>query len=235
MGIPEKRALVLLSGGLDSATALAVTMTKFDEVFALTFKYGQRHEVEIEAARKIAGVFGVTGHKFLHLNLREIGGSALTDDIEVPVNRSDVEIAGGIPITYVPARNAIFLTVAMGYAEVNHIANIVIGVNSLDYSGYPDCRPEFIDAFQAMANLALKATVEREFKIKIEAPLIHLKKSEIIRTGNELGVDFSICISCYDPGENGEACGECDSCILRRKGFEEAGIADPTIYRQPVK
>ncbi len=223
-------AVVLLSGGLDSTTTLAVAKSQGYDINALTFRYGQRHEIEIEAARKIAEAMRVNHHVVIDIDLRLFGGSALTDNIEVPKDRSKEEMAGDIPITYVPARNTIFLSFAVAWAEVLRASDIFIGVNALDYSGYPDCRPEFIRAYQAMANLATKAAVEGTQKITIHTPLISLTKAEIIRKGLELGVDYSLTRSCYDPSPLGEACGRCDSCQLRRKGFREAGSADPAPY-----
>jgi 7-cyano-7-deazaguanine synthase len=225
-----KRAVVLLSGGLDSATALAVALRDRHEVFALSFAYGQRHAWELEAAKKIAARACVTEHRIASVDMRAIGGSALTSDTQVPKHRSLGEMAGGIPVTYVPARNTIFLSYALAWAEVLGSGDIFIGVNALDYSGYPDCRPEYIEAFERMANLATKAAVSGERHIRIHAPLIAMTKGEIIRLGIELGVDYSLTSSCYDPSPSGEACGACDSCLLRKKGFREAGIADPTRY-----
>lgn len=223
------KAVVILSGGLDSTTCLAVAADRGFEPCALTFDYGQRHRVELEAARRVARSFGVSHHLVLELPLRKIGGSALTDTMEVP--KDQPEIGGStIPVTYVPARNTIFLSLALGWAEVLGAADIFIGVNALDYSGYPDCRPEYIRAFERMANLALKETVEGRLTIRVHTPLIRLSKAEIIRKGVALGVDYSLTLSCYDPDPEGRACGRCDSCRLRRKGFQEAGVADPTPY-----
>lgn len=226
-----KPAIVLLSGGLDSSTTLAVAKTEGFEVHALSFRYGQRHEIELQAATRIAAAFGIDDHVVVDIDLRKFGGSALTSDIAVPKSRSAQEIGAGIPITYVPARNTIFLSFAMGWAEVLGVQDIFIGVNALDYSGYPDCRPEFIVAFEKMANLATKAAVEGTARLTIHTPLLHLTKAKIIRLGTKLGVDYSLTVSCYDPSVEGEACGECDSCQLRQKGFAEAGFEDPIRYR----
>lgn len=227
----RRRAVVLLSGGLDSTTTLAIARELCFLPFALSFRYGQRHEFELQAATKIAQAMGVEQHVIVDIDLRSFGGSALTSDIDVPKGRSAHEMSEGIPVTYVPARNTIFLSFALAWAEVLECSDIFIGVNALDYSGYPDCRPEFINAFQALANLATKAGVEGKTEVTIHAPLIHLSKAEIIKKGSELGVDYSLTSSCYDPNGLGEACGLCDSCQLRRKGFLEAGILDPTRYR----
>lgn len=226
----NQRAVVLLSGGLDSTTTLAIAKERRFSPFALSFRYGQRHKLELEAASRVARALGVEQHTTVDIDLRCFGGSALTSDIDVPKGRSPEEMSQGIPITYVPARNTIFLSFALAWAEVLECSDIFIGVNALDYSGYPDCRPEFIEAFQRLANLATKAGVEGAAKVAIHAPLINLSKAEIIRKGIELGVDYSLTISCYDPSELGEACGLCDSCQLRRKGFLEAGVVDPTRY-----
>jgi len=227
----RRRAVVLLSGGLDSTTTLAIAKEQCFLPFALSFRYGQRHEFELQAATRIAKDAGVAQHTIVDIDLRSFGGSALTSDIDVPKGRSSEEMSEGIPITYVPARNTIFLSFALAWAEVLECSDIFIGVNALDYSGYPDCRKEFIEEFQKLANLATKAGVEGKTKVTIHAPLIHLSKAEIIRKGTELGVDYSLTSSCYDPSGLGEACGLCDSCQLRRKGFLEAGIVDPTRYR----
>lgn len=221
------RAVVLLSGGLDSATTLAVAAREGFEPCALSFAYGQRHAVEVAAARRVAAAFGVRRHLVLEVDLRAIGGSALTADLPVP--KGDVA-ATGIPVTYVPARNTIFLAFALGWAEVLGADDIFIGVNAVDYSGYPDCRPEFIRAFQELANRATRAAVEEGRPVRIRAPLIELTKAGIIELGRELGVDFALTTSCYDPTPQGLACGECDSCRLRRRGFADAGVADPTRY-----
>ncbi len=225
-----KRAVCLLSGGLDSATVLACAKRDGFEVYALSFDYGQRHHIELEAARRVAGAAGVARHCILNIDLRAFGGSALTGEIEVPKGRSAEEMAGGIPITYVPARNTIFLSFALAWAEVLGAGDIYIGVNAIDYSGYPDCRPEFIAAFERMANLATKAGVEKTLEIRVHTPLIQLSKAGIIRLGVSLGVDYSLTHSCYDPAPHGVPCGQCDSCRLRRAGFEAAGIEDPLEY-----
>ncbi|HOV86349.1 MAG TPA: 7-cyano-7-deazaguanine synthase QueC [Syntrophobacteraceae bacterium] len=221
------KAVVLLSGGVDSTTCLAVAKKEGFDLYALSFFYHQRHGVEIEAARRVATAFRVKEHLVLDLPLNRIGGSALTDAIEVPKDTPGAAMEVGIPVTYVPARNTIFLSLALGWAEVLGAADLFIGVNAVDYSGYPDCRPEFIRAFEAMANLALKATVEQRMTMRIHTPLMHLSKARIIRYGAELGVDYSLTHSCYDPDPRGRACGRCDSCVLRSRGFREAGIPDP--------
>ncbi len=223
----NKRAVVLLSGGIDSATAGAVARTEGYELHALTFRYGQRHVREVESAKRIAAALGAKQHLILDLDLRQIGGSALTDQIPVPKGRGMEEIGAGIPITYVPARNTIFLSYALAWAEVLGSEDIFLGVNAIDYSGYPDCRPEYIAAFERMANLATKAGVGGRSKLTIHTPLIHLTKAQIIRRGAALCVDFALTWSCYDPTPDGRPCGACDSCILRQKGFAEAGIPDP--------
>ncbi|GHU05918.1 7-cyano-7-deazaguanine synthase [Alphaproteobacteria bacterium] len=220
-----------MSGGLDSATCLAIARHRGFDLIALSFSYGQRHEVELVAARSLARAFGVARHIVFPLNLASFGGSALTDDIPVPKDRDGLCMAEGIPVTYVPARNTIFLSIAMALAEVEKAQDIFIGVNAVDYSGYPDCRSDFIRAFQTMANLATKAAVEDGRALTIHTPLIDKSKAEIIKTGVALGVDYALTISCYDPTPEGEACGHCDACILRRNGFMEAGIPDPTRYR----
>ncbi|MBW2645946.1 MAG: 7-cyano-7-deazaguanine synthase QueC [Deltaproteobacteria bacterium] len=225
-----KKAVCLLSGGIDSTTALAIAKNEGFELYALTFRYGQRHIFEVESARTIARQFVVKEHLVLDIDLGVIGGSALTSTIPVPKDRKAEEITRGIPVTYVPARNTIFLSYALAWAEVINAETIFIGVTAVDYSGYPDCRPEYIAAFERMANLATKATTEGKFAIHINTPLINLSKAEIIKKGIELGIDYSITHSCYDPDKEGRACGRCDSCLLRKKGFEEAGIVDPTIY-----
>jgi 7-cyano-7-deazaguanine synthase len=221
------KAVVLLSGGLDSTTTLAIAKAEGFEVYALSLRYGQRHQVELDNASYVAKAIGVSQHIMVDIDLRLFGGSALTSDIEVPKYRSQLEMGSGIPVTYVPARNTIFLSFALAWAEVLEANNIYIGVNALDYSGYPDCRPEFIDAYENMANLATKAAVEGSHRIKIHVPLIHLTKAQIIQRGLDLGVDYSITSSCYDPAPNGAPCGHCDSCQLRAKGFAEAGVVDP--------
>jgi 7-cyano-7-deazaguanine synthase len=227
----QKRAVVLLSGGVDSSTTLAIAKSEGFDIHALSFRYGQRHEVELRAAQKIASVLGVDKHIIIEIDLRSFGGSALTSDIDVPKGRSTEAMASGIPVTYVPARNTIFLSFALAWAEVLGAQHVFIGVNALDYSGYPDCRPEFIAAFEHLANLATKAGVEGTARFVVHAPLIQMSKGQIIRTGIDLGVDYSLTLSCYDPSPEGEACGECDSCLLRRKGFADAGLADQTKYR----
>jgi 7-cyano-7-deazaguanine synthase len=224
-----KRAVVLLSGGLDSATTLAIAKEEGYEIFALSFRYGQRHEIEIVSAQEVAKSFGVSEHRVIEIDLRGFGGSALTDAIDVPKNRGQDEMASGIPVTYVPARNTIFLSYALAWAEVIGAPDIFIGVNALDYSGYPDCRPEFITQFEKLAQVATKAGVEGRH-YQIHAPLIEMTKEQIIREGTKLGVQFSLTTSCYDPAPDGRACGQCDSCLLRAKGFREAGIPDPTRY-----
>jgi len=220
------RAVILLSGGLDSATALAIAKNEGRECLALSIVYGQRHRVELEAAKRVAQTMGVAEHVIEPLDLRVFGASALTSDIDVP---KDSVGAPGIPVTYVPARNTIFLAVALGYAEARDAKEIWIGVNALDYSGYPDCRPEFIDAFQQVIWKGTRSGVEHH-EPRLVAPLMHMTKADIIRRGVTLGVDYAITHSCYDPTRDGRACGHCDSCLLRRKGFEEAGVADPTNY-----
>jgi 7-cyano-7-deazaguanine synthase len=221
----QPKAVVLLSGGLDSATVLAIARAEGFACYALSFAYGQRHAVELEAARRVASALGAVEHKTTTIDLRIFGGSALTSDLPVPKDREDM--SAGVPITYVPARNTIFLSFALAWAEVLGSNDIYIGVNALDYSGYPDCRPEYIAAFQTMADLATKAGVESRQRLRIRAPLIAWTKAQIIRRGLELGVDYGLTTSCYDPGPEGKACGHCDSCVLRRKGFEEVGVADP--------
>ncbi|MDT5061135.1 MAG: 7-cyano-7-deazaguanine synthase [Acidobacteriota bacterium] len=227
----KRRAVVLLSGGLDSTTTLAIAQSEGYETFALTFRYGQRHQVEIEAARRIAALNAVAEHVVAQIDLRAFGGSALTDDIAVPKGRTVDEMAEGIPVTYVPARNTIFLSFALGWAEVLGASDIFIGVNALDYSGYPDCRPEYIEAFQRMADLATKAGVEGKQKLVIHTPLINLTKAQIVKKGIELGVDYSLTITCYDPSHDGAACGQCDACLLRLKGFAENALTDPARYQ----
>jgi 7-cyano-7-deazaguanine synthase len=223
-------AIVLLSGGLDSATALAIAREEGFTPCAISFRYGQRHGVEIEAARRVARASGIADHAIIDIDLRMIGNSALTDDIAVPKGRSIAGMSEGIPVTYVPARNTIFLSFALAWAEAMDAFDIFIGVNALDYAGYPDCRPEYVSAFEAMANLATKVAVEGRGRISIHAPLIQLTKAEIIRKGVTLGVDYSLTRSCYDPSEDG-ACGRCDACLLRLQGFAENGIDDPAKYR----
>jgi 7-cyano-7-deazaguanine synthase len=226
----KKKAVVLSSGGIDSTTAMAIARNEGYELYSLTFDYGQRHAVELEASKKTAEALGALQHLVIRIDLGKIGGSALTADIAVPHGRSEEEMTSGIPVTYVPARNTIFLSYALAWAEVLEAVDILIGVNAVDYSGYPDCRPEYIRAFEVMANLAIKAAVERRMKISIRTPLIDMTKAEIIRKGTKLGVDYRLTHSCYDPDAQGRACGDCDSCLLRKKGFREAGIPDPTVY-----
>ena len=220
-------AVVLLSGGLDSATTLAIAIHEGFTPFALSFAYGQRHVIELDAARRVADAFGVKRHIIVPIDLRVFGGSALTADLPVPKDRNADEMTRGIPITYVPARNTIFLSFALAWAEVLKCHDIFLGVNALDYSGYPDCRPEYVAAFEAMANLATKAGVEDGQRLRVHAPLIQMSKAEIIRRGLSLGVDYGLTSSCYDPTAEGVACGHCDSCVLRRRGFEEIGMSDP--------
>jgi len=230
--MPEnlKKAVVLLSGGLDSTTTLAIAKKERFNILALSFDYGQRHAFEIEAARRIAASHGVVKHVIATIDLREFGGSALTSALEVPKNRSINEMSREIPVTYVPARNTIFLSFALAWAEVEGCNDIFIGVNALDYSGYPDCRPEYIEAFQTMANLATKAGVENRQRLTIHTPLIMLSKAQIIKKGLDLGVDYSLTSTCYDPSPTGEACGTCDACQLRLKGFSENNLSDPISY-----
>ena len=226
----KKPAVVLLSGGLDSATVASIAGNEGFAVNALSFSYGQRHRYELEAARRVAKSLGVAQHRVATIDLRAFGGSALTDDIDVPKGRSAAEMEDGIPVTYVPARNTIFLSFALAWAEVLGASDIFIGVNALDYSGYPDCRPDFIRAYETMANLATKAGVEGHQHLTIHAPLMKMTKAEIIREGLKLGVDYSLTSSCYDPAPDGKPCGQCDSCVLRRKGFRENGVDDPLPY-----
>src|SRR5215212_140295 len=227
-------AVLLLSGGLDSTTMLAYAKDRGFDVHAMTFRYGQRHAAEIEAARRVARHYGVRDHVVVDIDLRTFGGSALTADIAVPKDRTDDAIAKGIPITYVPARNTIFLSFCLAWSEVLGASDIFIGVNALDYSGYPDCRPEYIEAYQRMANLATRGGVEGTTPVRVQTPLLRLSKREIVQLGLSLGVDYSLTLSCYDPTTDGVACGHCDSCQLRRKGFAEAGIPDPTRYVAPA-
>ena len=227
----RKKAVVLSSGGLDPTAAMAIANAEGYEIHSLTFNYGQRHALELKAARRVAEAFGVKEHLILDLDLGKIGGSALTaDDIGVPKARSERKMKEEIPVTYVPARNTIFLSYALAWAEVLGASDIFVGVNAIDYSGYPDCRPEYIRAFEKMANIALKAAVEGKMRIRIQTPLIPMTKAEIIRKGVELGVGYCLTHSCYDPSPEGKACGQCDSCLLRKKGFRKAGISDPTVY-----
>ena len=251
MPLERSPAIVLTSGGLDSTTCLAIARAEgFSPLYSLSFDYGQRHRHELDAAARVAKHFNVAHHKVIAIDLRQFGHSALTDDIAVPKDRDESAMAGDIPVTYVPARNTIFLSYALAWAEVLQVRDVFIGVNAVDYSGYPDCRPEFIAAFEAMANVATKMTVEggtearkradratarkrhegTEGRFKVHAPLIHLAKAQIIRRGVELGVDYGMTHSCYDPDAQGRACGRCDSCVLRKKGFAEAGVPDPTRY-----
>lgn len=227
----SKKAVVLLSGGIDSTTTLAIARHEGYDVYAMSFRYGQRHEIELKCAADIAAALGVKQHTVVDINLRIFGASALTADIEVPKDRTDAEMGTGIPITYVPARNTIFLSYALAWAEVLAADTIFMGVNAIDYSGYPDCRPEYIHAYQTMANLATQAGVEGKTELTIRTPLIDKTKSEIIQIGTALGVDYSLTLSCYHPDAEGRTCGGCDSCLLRKKGFEAAGVPDPTRYR----
>ena len=229
MGV-SKKAVVLSSGGLDSSTVMAIAKSEGYEIYSLSFRYGQRHSQELVAAGKIANAYNVKKHLVIGIDLRKIGGSALTDEMAVPKDRTIKDMEKDMPVTYVPARNTIFLSLALGWAEVLGADTIFIGVNSIDYSGYPDCRPEFIAAFEHMANLATRAGVEGKMKITIRTPLINMTKAQIIQKGVALGVDYSMTHSCYDPSPEGLACGSCDSCLLRKKGFLEAGIPDPTRY-----
>jgi 7-cyano-7-deazaguanine synthase len=225
-----KKAVVLSSGGIDSTTVMAIVQAQGFDIHSLSFSYGQRHAYELTAAGNVALFYHVKKHMVLDIDLRKIGGSALTDEIDVPKSRDASILSSQIPVTYVPARNTVFLSLALAWAEVIGAYDIFIGVNAIDYSGYPDCRPAFIDAFEKMANLATRAGVEGPEKIRIQAPLLHMTKAQIIRKGVDLGVDYSLTHSCYDPSETGLACGRCDSCVLRRQGFEAAGVADPTRY-----
>jgi 7-cyano-7-deazaguanine synthase len=229
--VGPRRAVVLLSGGLDSATVLAMAKSEGYEPCALSFRYGQRHMVELAAAERVAKGQGVRRHVTIDLDLRTFGGSALTSDLAVPKHTSADEIGGDIPITYVPARNTIFLSLALAYAETIDTGDIFLGVNALDYSGYPDCRPEYLAAYEAMANLATKAAVEGRWRVKLHAPLVHLTKAQIICRGLALGIDYSLTSSCYDPAADGAACGQCDSCLLRLRGFAENGVSDPIRYQ----
>ena len=225
-----RKAVVLLSGGLDSTTTLAIARSEGFDCYVMSFRYGQRNRVELQCAENIAKSLDAMQHTIVDIDLRAVGASALTADIEVPKDRSESEIIGSIPITYVPARNTIFLSYALAWAEVLVADAIFIGVNAIDYSGYPDCRPEYIQAYQKMANLATQTSVEGKTELTIRTPLLEKTKAEIIQIGTALGVDYSLTLSCYDPDMNGKACGRCDSCQLRRKGFEDAGIPDPTQY-----
>jgi len=225
----NKKAVVLSSGGVDSTTAMAIAVSEGYDIYSLSFDYGQRHKIELEAARKVADAFNAKKHLVLNIDLRVMGGSALTDNIEVPKNHKKCFSHESIPVTYVPARNTIFLSFAIAWAEVLQAWDIYIGVNSIDYSGYPDCRPEYIEAFERMANLATKAGVQGREKFRIRAPLINMTKAEIIRNGCELGVDYGLTHSCYDPLPDGRPCGQCESCIIRKKGFSDAGATDPVV------
>ena len=226
-----RKAVVLLSGGLDSATVLAIAAAEGFATYAMTFRYGQRHIVEVDAAKRVARALGASEHVIVEFDLRQFGGSALTADIAVPKGRTADEMGVGIPVTYVPARNTIFLSFALAWAETLAASDVFVGVNALDYSGYPDCRPEYIAAFENMANLATKAGVEGTQRLAIHSPLIRLSKADIVAKGTALGVDYALTSSCYDPGADGAPCGRCDSCLLRQRGFEEAGIADPLLAR----
>jgi 7-cyano-7-deazaguanine synthase len=229
----DKKAVVLVSGGLDSATVLAMARSQGFACYTLAFDYGQRHRSELQAAESVSSAMGAVEHKVVHLDLNLIGGSALTDpDIQVPERSLEEVAAAGIPVTYVPARNTVFLSIALGWAEVLGAVDIFIGVNAVDYSGYPDCRPEFIAAFETLANLATRAGIEGQ-TISVHTPLIYLSKSQIIQQGHALGVDYSLTVSCYQADDQGRACGRCDSCQLRAQGFREAGITDPTFYVSP--
>jgi 7-cyano-7-deazaguanine synthase len=225
-----KKVVCLLSGGLDSSTCLALAHGEGFECYALSFDYGQRHRAELEAARQVAAALGAAAHAVLRIDLALFGGSALTGPAGVPKGRSEAEMGRGIPATYVPARNTIFLACALAWAETLETGDIFLGVNAIDYSGYPDCRPEYIEAFERMANLATRAAVEGRVKVSIHTPLLHLTKAEIVKLGHDLGVDFGLTHSCYDPDESGRPCGQCDSCLLRQKGFREAGLPDPLEY-----
>jgi 7-cyano-7-deazaguanine synthase len=226
----QRKAVVLVSGGIDSSTTLALALKQGLKCFALSFDYGQRHRIELDAARRVAASLGAASHVIARIDLRAFGGSALTAEIDVPKGRSLATMSSEIPATYVPARNTIFLGFALGWCEVLEAEDIFIGVNAIDYSGYPDCRPEFLEAFTKLANLATKAGVEGRARYRINAPLVNMGKAQIILTGRDAGVDFSLTHSCYDPAPGGLSCGACDSCILRRRGFQEAGLPDPTRY-----
>ena len=230
MVVTHRKAVVLSSGGIDSTTAMAIAHAEGFAIYSLSFRYGQRHVLELDSAHKVSKALEAEEHLIVDIDLAKIGGSALTGVLEVPKGRDNEEMGREIPITYVPGRNTIFLSYAMAWAEVVGAADIFLGVNAIDYSGYPDCRPEFIQAFEKMANLATKAGVEGKIQFRINVPLVRMTKAEIIRKGVELGVDYGMTLSCYDPSQEGRACGHCDSCILRRKGFQEAGVPDPTSY-----
>jgi 7-cyano-7-deazaguanine synthase len=230
----EKRAVALLSGGLDSATTAAIARAEGFRLYALSVDYGQRHRFELEAAQRVAESLGAAEHRVLSIDLASLGGSALTADIDVPRDRAAEEMSTGIPVTYVPARNTVMLSLALGYAEVLGAADVFIGVNAIDYSGYPDCRPEFIAAFERLANLATKAGVEGTLRFRIHTPLIQLTKAEIIRRGIQLGVDYRLTHTCYSPDAHGIACGRCDACQIRLKGFAEAGLTDPVEYQNQL-
>jgi 7-cyano-7-deazaguanine synthase len=225
------KSVVLLSGGLDSTTTLAIAQSEGFDAYAMSFRYGQRHKVELESAQRVAAVMGVKQHVIVDIDLRQFGGSALTSEIDVPKSRSLSEMGHGIPITYVPARNTVFLSFALAWAETLGAQDIYIGVNALDFSGYPDCRPEYIESYEKMANLATRAGVEGTQRLRIHTPLIQLTKVQIIQRGVQLGVDYSLTCSCYDPALTGAPCGACDSCLLRAKGFTEAGMQDPLLFR----
>jgi 7-cyano-7-deazaguanine synthase len=229
--LDNKKAVVLLSGGLDSSTVAAMAREQGFKVYALSFDYGQNHKIELECAKRIAAKLSVEQHAIVKVDLRSFGGSALTSEVPVPKHRSAEDIGHGIPVTYVPARNTVFLSLALAWAETLSATDIFLGVNALDYSGYPDCRPEFIDAFEKMANLGTKMGTEGK-RITIHTPLIAMTKKQIVEAGLRLGVDYSQTVSCYDPDERGEACAACDACLLRLKGFSEAGVADPAVYRR---
>jgi len=231
MVLGESKAVVLLSGGLDSTTVAAMAREQGFKVYALSFDYGQNHKIELESAKRVAAKLGMQQHAIVKVDLRSFGGSALTSDQPVPKHRSAEDIGHGVPVTYVPARNTVFLSLALAWAETLGATDIFLGVNALDYSGYPDCRPEFIRAFETLANLATKMGTEEGKRITIHTPLIAMTKKQIVEAGLRLGVDYSMTISCYDPDERGEACGACDACLLRLKGFSEAGVADPAAYR----
>ncbi|MBI4553856.1 MAG: 7-cyano-7-deazaguanine synthase QueC [Candidatus Latescibacteria bacterium] len=228
----KPKAVILLSGGVDSATTLAIARRDGFDLYAISFDYGQRHRSELRAARRVADAMGVVRHVLIPFDLRAIGGSALTDDIPVPKGRDEAAMSANIPVTYVPARNTIFLAFALGWAEALGAFDLYMGVNAIDYSGYPDCRPEYIAAFERLAVLATKAGVEGVGRFRVHTPLIRMTKAEIIRTGAALGVDYSLTHSCYDPTPDGLACGQCDSCLLRQKGFRSAGLSDPTRYAE---